>query len=93
MDNIADRISTLHDALVHQYSSTDSSNQARTSFTDTLQQYTSAVAMASTQAMCALLGIPTDDIHMLDLTSDQYRALVDSGMLGTYVDGKEELDD
>ena len=93
MSDLADRISTLHESLIHQYGSTDSSKQAHTSFTDTLQQYTSAVAVASTQAMCALLGIPTDDIHMLDLTSDQYRALVDSGMLGTYVDGKEELDD
>lgn len=93
MDDLAHRITTLHASLVAQYSSTDSSTIAYDAFIDSLKQYTSAIALASTHAMAALLGIPTDDIRMLELTSEQYKALVDSGMLEAYIDGKEELDD
>lgn len=93
MDAIADQVQALHTDLIAQYDSTDMSNQAHDLFIDTLKEYTSIVALASTKAMCAMLGIPTDGIRLLDLTADQYAKLEASGMLSTYIEGKDDIDD
>ncbi len=93
MDAIADQVQALHTHLIAQYDSTDTSKQARDLFIDTLKEYTSKVALASTMSLCDMLGIPTDGIRLLDLTAEQYAKLEASGQLGAYIDGKEELDD
>ncbi len=87
--NVAD----LHDVLLKQYDTNDMSKQAHAEYVDTLKHYTTAVMVASTEAVCQLLGIDSDRIHMLELTESQYHRLEESNMISTYMDGKDEMDD
>ena len=93
MAEIRDRVVALHDALIYAYDHDDDSNEDRDAYIDTLKQYTSAVALVATHAFAQLVGIPTDDIQMLELTDEQYRKLEASDMLDTYIDGKDSTDD
>ena len=83
----------LHDALIHAYDHDDETNEERDAFIDTLKQYTTAVVVASTEAVCDLLGIDMENVQMLELTEAQYHKLEESGMLDVYLEGRDGLDD
>lgn len=87
------QIIQLHDQVIEQYNSTDHSDQAYKQFIDTLKQYATAITLATTHATCSLLGLDVDSVRLLDLTDDQYRRLMESGMMDTYLEGKDEPDD
>jgi hypothetical protein len=86
-------IEDLHALLIEIYESGDTSPSGQTLFTDTLSEYTSAIALATSQAICTMLGLDSDDVRLLDLTAEQYKKLEASDMLAEYMMGKDELDD
>lgn len=92
MADITDRVMALHDALIYAYDHDSDDNEERDAYIDTLKQYTSAVALAASQSFAELLGIE-DSVSMLELTEEQYAKLEASGMLATYIDGKDRTDD
>jgi len=87
-----DRVVALHDKLIEEYAAYTNSERAITEFTELLSEYTSACALAASQAFAELLGIDAD-VSMLQLTDEQYRKLEASGQLDAYIDGKDRLDD
>jgi len=91
MPDLADRVMALHSRLIDQYE--DTTTYDVDAFTDLLKEYTSVVALAASQAFGELLGIDPDTMTVLDLTTEQYTKLEASGMLGTYIDGKDRTDD
>ncbi len=93
MAEIRERVLGLHDALIHAYDHDDADSEERDAYIDTLKQYTSAVALAATHAFAQLVGIPSGDIQLVDLTDAQYRKLEASDMLDVYIDGKDSTDD
>jgi len=83
----------LHDALIEQYAAHDTSKQGQDDYAYALKQYTTAVVVASTEAVCDLLGIDMENVQMLELTEAQYHKLEESGMLADYIEGRDGLDD
>ena len=90
-DNV-ERVVGLHEQLIELYAAHTDSEQAITEYIDTLKQYTSAVAVAASQAFAELLGIDAD-VSLLELTEEQRIKLEASDMLDTYIDGKDTTDD
>lgn len=94
--DIADAVMALHELLIEQYMTTADSHATQAecdAFIDTLKQYTSAVAVAATHAFAELVGIDPARVTMLDLTTEQWHKLEASGMLDTYISGKDTTDD
>ncbi len=83
----------LHDALIYAYDHDSADNEERDAFIDMLNQYTTAVVVSSTEAVCDLLGIDMEKIQMLELTESQYHKLEESGMLDAYIEGRDGVDD
>ncbi len=86
-------IADLHDALIYAYDHDDETNEERDEYIATLKQYTTAVVVSATEAVCDLLGIDMENVQMLELTEAQYHKLEESGMLGAYIEGRDGLDD
>lgn len=100
MPDIADKVVALHDQLIYAYDHANAydhddadDNEERDAYLDTLKQYTSTVALAASKAFAELVGIDSDNVEILQLTTEQYTKLEASGMLDVYIDGKEETDD
>jgi len=93
MTDTAYGIEELHDLLIAAYDAHDTSEQARSLFTDTLTQLTTAIVLATTRATCAMLGMDVDDVQLLGISAETYKKLEASDMLDEYIKGKEELDD
>ena len=87
-----ERVVALYDSLIEQYGHIATTQAEMDAYTDTLREYTSAVAVAASRAFAELLGVDTD-VSMLELTDEQYTKLEASGMLGAYIDGKDRTDD
>ena len=86
-------IEELHELLIALYEEHDMSKQARTLFTNTLMEFTTAIVLATQQATCAMLGVDDDDVRLLPISRETYKKLEASDMLAEYIEGKEELDD
>lgn len=83
----------LHTHLVELYYGACADEAAREDYDDTLKQYTTAVMLASTAAILSLLDIDIEDMRIVQLTEEQRDALVRSGTLDQYLDGKDKTDD
>ena len=86
-------IPDLADALIYAYEHDDETNEEHDAFVVLLKQYATAIVHASTRAVCSMLGVDVESVHMLELTETQYRKLEESNMIDTYMDGKDETDD
>jgi len=91
MPDATDKVMALYDSLIEQY--TDTTTYDADAFIDTLKEYTSAVAIAASHAFAELMGVDPDRVSVLDLTTEQWHKLEASGMLSTYIDGKDTTDD
>ncbi len=92
-EQIKARVSSLHDSLLEAYTDLTHDEQAIEAYKVVLARYTSTTALATTLALCTMLGIDTDNIRLLDLTTEQYDKLEASGQLGAYIEGRGTLDD
>ena len=85
----------LRDQLIYLYSCAQAvnGNEKEDEFIDTLKQYASALMLASTASILSLLDIDIADMQIVQLTEEQRDALVVSGTLDAYLDGKDRTDD